>query len=391
LVRNSLAPAELILRGIDVAARGLRITIDRFLDERFGDYCRDFNVPGQVATILSEAMRSRPIEVNLSGGNPELHQDLLQVLAALDRREDIITNLTTTGRRVMREPAFAEQLMRHPPDVIAFSADDFSDVDQIHDLAARSPGRLRALWNEIPAGHGQRQKAIEAICAARVLSEAGAPGISFNLVIHPGNLDQVERIVEALRESFPESSVFPYPAQTAFLREPGPALDPSGMERLIDQIISAHTRDSLAIVPRLHYWLALKAVYRVNDPEMGSIAHRIGGYQFWNCQAPALRNRYLQVGGTTASQNPKIGGGYLGCNWNREAAQRSSVQVWDMTEQDVAEALYAPAHATPPENPNSCPGCAFPRLLFDMVNTELGLNQELVPAYLELRKLCAGY
>jgi hypothetical protein len=391
LVRNSLAPAELILRGIDVAARGLRIAVDRFLEERFGHYCRDFAVPEPVASVLAEAMRSRPIEVNLTGGNPELHPDLLQILAALERREDIVTNLTTTGRRILREPAFAEGLVRHPPDLIAFSADDFPDVEQIRDLAGKSPRQLWASWKGIPAGHGQRQKAIEALGAARVLSEAGVPEISFNLVVHPGNLDQVERIVEALRESFPEGSVFPYPLQTAFLREPGTALDPRGMERLVDRIIAAHTGDSLAIIPRLQYWLALKAVYRVYGPETGDVAHGIGGSRFWSCQEPALTNRYLQVGGSTTPRNAKIGGGYLGCAWKREAAKRSSVQVWEMTERDVAEIVYAPAHASRSKHPSPCLGCAFPRLLFDVVNTELGLNEALVPAYLELRKLCAGY
>lgn len=38
-----------------------------------------------------------------------------------------------------------------------------------------------------------------------------------------------------------------------------------------------------------------------------------------------------------------------------------------------------------------CAGCVFPRLGFDMVSLERGMNEKLVPTYLELRKEYVGF
>lgn len=40
---------------------------------------------------------------------------------------------------------------------------------------------------------------------------------------------------------------------------------------------------------------------------------------------------------------------------------------------------------------NPCPGCIMPRLMFDGISTELGLNEKLLPAYFKLRKEYFGF
>ena len=42
-------------------------------------------------------------------------------------------------------------------------------------------------------------------------------------------------------------------------------------------------------------------------------------------------------------------------------------------------------------NPDPCPGCNFPRLNFDMVSLENGMDLRLVPAYLDLRRKHLGF
>jgi hypothetical protein len=62
-----------------------------------------------------------------------------------------------------------------------------------------------------------------------------------------------------------------------------------------------------------------------------------------------------------------------------------------MNADDVAAYMMQGAHSLAARSVNPCPGCAFPRLLFDAISTELGMADELVPPYLALRQHHAGY
>jgi hypothetical protein len=389
--RSSMVPSDLILKGIDVAVNGLRQVIDQFLEERFDDYCDSFAVPPEVAQALSDNLRESPIEVNLSGGNPEIHPDLITILAALRRREDVVTNLTTTGRRIMHESGFREELLAEAPDLLALSADDFSDIEQIRLLGNRSSDELVELWRQVPREHGQGQKALEALAAATMLSGAQRPHTSFNLVVHPRNLAHAEDIMHLLGKTFPGCSIFPYPAQTAFLHEHPTGVGAVHLEAFIDRMIDVHSDDALPMVHRLHYWLALKAVCLRFGHSPETVAEMTCGRAFWRCYKESLMPRYLQLGNPGASTRARFGGGYLGCVWNTETINDHTRQVWDLEPKDIVHHATKMIQARAAASPRPCPGCAFPRLLFDVANTELGLNEELLPSYLDLRREHVGY
>lgn len=390
-LKKSLAPAENILKGIKVAIQGVRISLQKFLNESFAPYCERFKIPDDIALVFKEVMETSPIEVNLSGGNPEIHPEIIDIISDLNQWSGIVTNLTTTGRRIMREPVFLDHLLNNPPDIVSFSADDFEDVAQIRTLRNKTPEQLYERWRQIPKSCGQRQKAIEAICAASLLIDAGKPDINFNLVVHSGNLGYADVLISELNKSFPGTHVFPYPSQTAFLYEKGNVHDRFKLEQFIDRMIDAHREDILPITRRLHYWLMLKAVCVLYGANSQVVVDMIGGHKFWQCYKSSLSNRYLQISNKKIFSNRGIGGGYLGCGWNHETVNGGDVQIWDMDPEDVADHISSGANMNALLSANQCTGCAFPRLMFDVVNSELGLNDTLVPAYLELRYEYAGY
>ena len=390
-LKKSLAPAENILKGIDVAIQGINILQQQFLNESFDPYCEKFKIPDDIALVFKGIIEASPIEVNLSGGNPEIHPDIIDIIANLNQRNGVVTNLTTTGRRIMRDPVFLDHLLTNPPDIISFSADDFENVAQIKELKNNTPKELYERWKKIPKSCGQRQKAIEAICATSLLIDADKPDISFNLVVHSGNIDYANILITELNNLFPRTHVFPYPSQTAFLYEKGNIHDHLKLEQFIDSMIDAHKEGRLPITRRLHYWLMLKSVCVLYGANSQVVADMIGGHKFWQCYKTSLSNRYIQISNSNTFSSRDIGGGYLGCAWNHETVSCGDVQIWDMNPQDVADHISSGSSLNASLSKKPCTGCAFPRLMFDIVNSELGLDESLIPTYLELRYKYAGY
>lgn len=391
ILKSALAPAALIMEGVDRAIRGLKTGINRFLSELFDCYCTDFHIPPAVADVFRQTLGSSPIEVNITGGNPELHPDIIQIMQALKERHDVRTCLTTTGRRLMLDQAFRESFLRNPPDAIALSVDDFQSVHQIRELNGLNPEAFRQIWEKIPSTWGQRQKAVEAMAAASILSSHCGERVNFNLVVHPGNLPFVEQLLDALGEMFPKSEVFPYPAQTAFLSMPGSICDHPLMSDFIERMILAHGRQVPFLTKRLQYWLILKSIYLVFESDTGMITEKIGGNNLWKCYKRKAVNRYLQIGQGIGSHENRFGGGYLGCNWNKKTFVQQPTQIWQSDERDIAAYVLDRNGQTTSDAKDHCPGCAFPRLMFDVINTEMGLNHELLPAYFKLRRHYAGY
>jgi hypothetical protein len=143
---SQLAPAEKIIEGVRRSADALYKVRDYLLsDEFFGSYCSRFKVPSKVGEVVKEILREGNIEVNLFGGNPEMHSELPQIIAALKNAGYSVT-LTTTGRRFMIDKNFLEKILSNPPDTIAVSADDFEDVEQIKRLASLSSSELFSEW-----------------------------------------------------------------------------------------------------------------------------------------------------------------------------------------------------------------------------------------------------
>lgn len=126
-------------------------------------------------------------------------------------------NLTTTGGRFLRDPEFPTEILKSPPHILALSADDFDNPEQITSLSNLDLEDILSQRNRIPFQFGQKRKALEAAYVTRLSQmHPGFPPILLNLVIHPGNIDRCEEVMVALRSHFPRALINPYPAQTAF-------------------------------------------------------------------------------------------------------------------------------------------------------------------------------
>jgi len=387
----NLAPSEKIIQGLEIAIAGIKAAVAQFLLEGFGPYTKLFKVPEEVAGVFLSLFQEQKLEVNITGGNPEIHPDILDILSWAAQQHDITTNLTTTGRRFVLDAQFSNLFNNAPPGLLAFSADSFDNAEQLRRLASMSQNELFRAWQDLPSNYGQRQKAIEAIYAAKILKGNPNTEIAFNLVVHPGNIDSIEDIIWALSENFPGSHIFPYPAQCGFNSSASVFTDFSGAEKFVDRMISAHFEDYLPITKRLQYWLILKAVLETYRTKKAFALEMFSGRGLWKCYVKPWIIRYIQIGKPCSPGASDIGGGYLGCFWNSCTITNESKQLWDMGPDEIGYFIYQGATLLASQRNTICPGCGFPRLLFDVVSTEMGLNEAIVPEYLNLRKSYAGY
>lgn len=388
---KTLASAALIIEGIQKAAEGVRQFNQVFAGSpAFEKYAQKFQIGEGQRAVLRKLLRRPNIEVNCFGGNPELHPEILRIIA---ENSGMQVNLTTTGGIFMRNPSFVQKFLESPPALIALSADDFESAEHIRDLNALSLNELKARRNKISPLFGQRRKAHEAVYVGKVAQQFEQfPQILFNLVVHEGNIDQIENIIAALRDTFPRVIVNPYPAQSAF--EYGAAVfrpeDLPKLEQFIDTRIDEHVGRHPGIVPRLHYWLMLKAVFNTYRADATTLGFALSGYETWKCYRNPGAGRYLQVGASPETHDgSKIAGGHRNCFWNSKTVYEPG-QVWDSPPESTV--IYMSEMENVAQNSSQpCPGCLMPRLAFDMVATEQGMNPEIVPAYLVLRKEAAGF
>lgn len=388
---ENLAPGDKLLQGLKVAIAGIKAATEQFLLEGLEPYSQSFKVPADVTDLFAALLKGQKVEVNITGGNPEIHPDIFNIFKWLSDNNGVATNLTTTGRRFVIDSQFSTLLLQNPPDVIAFSADSFDTAEQIATLADMSREELVAAWQAVPANHGQRQKAIEAIYAASVLQNSPVTEIAFNLVVHPGNIDTIEDIIRTLAECFPKSHIFPYPAQAGFNESGLVFHDSAQVERFVDRMLRAHFEDDLPVTKRLQYWLMLKAVLETYRGQESLSLAMLSGRNLWKCYVSPWTIRYLQVGKPCSSEASVIGGGFLGCFWNSCTIAQENKQVWEMGLAEVVDFIKQGASKLASARSSPCPGCGFPRLMFDVISSEMGLNDALVPCYLELRKHYAGY
>lgn len=403
--RKWLAPAEVILRSIDALERGAETARGAFFAEKFAAYCAHFQIPADVSEAIRRSLDRPGLEVNLFGGNPEMHPEVDKIIGELRDRGHRV-HFTTTGRRLMRDAAFVERLLEVQPHLIALSADDFDSPEQIRRLAGLSVEELKREWKSIRWEHGQRQKAYEAIYVANLSRRVPAfPRILFNMVIHPGNVRSVEAIVDVLSDEYPRVLVNPFPAQSAFLNDGGEqalgADEAYVLRDLIDWMIKMQAdvirdpRSAIPVVNRLHYWLMLRSVFDLFGEDGEGAARMIVGDGIWRCYQDPAAGRYLQVGMGAKSQE-KQGedqhpGGYLGCFWNNETVTFGERQTWTMADSTVDNYLQVGKQALGNASARPCPGCAFPRLTYDMLATESGMNAALVPFYLSRRADVLGF
>jgi organic radical activating enzyme len=372
-----------------MARNGLRRARAGYLTEHFDAHCKAFKIPPGVATIIRDIMTSDYFEVNLFGGNPELHKKIMEIIRAL-RSAHFRVNLTTTGARFMRDQDFVDDFKRTPSDVLALSADDF-EVEKLEQLLDLDLAGLRAEWKGVPSDHGQEKKAIEAIYGAKLLKHQEGLVLLFNMVISRANIRQARQIIDVLEQRLPHVIVNPYPNQEGFHWGGGLFLDEELVifESLVDWAIELHINGG-RFVKRLQYWLLMKSAFNTWRSEPGRIAEAVAGYGIWRCYKGPGAGRYIQIGrgpkGQKSSQTQP--GGHLGCFWNNETVtEGTQIQRADQ----VTNFLQGGNRNISDRSGQPCPGCAMPRLLFDLLTLQSGMDEELIPEFIRLRQQYAEF
>lgn len=139
-------------------------------------YAEKLRIPAPVIEIIRQCLFSRVWEFNAFGGDPEMHPDILEILAGA-KKLGLRVNLTTTGRKIMTTPAFrtAMQDAEYRPHLIALSADDASQ-ELLNEVLSMTSSEVRTLWRQEmrdPIGRGQKLKFLEAMWVLRYSVEQG--------------------------------------------------------------------------------------------------------------------------------------------------------------------------------------------------------------------------
>ncbi len=397
MIKASMASGESIVSGILRACEGGQLANLRLEESSaFEEYCHRFKIPFPIETLYREFLKTVIGEVNLFGGNPEMHPEIVAIMTAL-RKKNLIVNFTTTGRRILKSEDFRKALSENPPNVLALSADDFESPERIAQLCKMSNKELYAAWKSVMSETplwGQRQKAIEAIYAARWASELGvnAPICIFNLVMHQENAAQIKALKKELGTNFPNAKVNVFPAQSYFLHQSTDFTSDqfSDVERAIDRSLAEPFEGKSGYVPRAHYYTVLKAALNTYRDNPLRALNAISGEGIWKCYKTEGAGRYVQVGGGDGEANGKVSN-HLKCFWNGETITINEKTVTQMSPDQIANYVLGGSTKIASEVQNPCPGCVFPRLMFDVISTELGLADELIPAYLDLRRQYSGF
>lgn len=395
---KSLASLHDVLVGICTTADGLKSLRSGFLK-----CLEDSGYPQEI--IDGVARTSSLPEINLFGGNPEMHPHIHEIIAQLIQEGYSVT-LTTTGKRFLMNPEFVRRIREYPPTRIALSADDLPlDEEEIRRLSEQSSSELRAEYKRIPPTAGQKQKAVEAISVLNLSRlDSGFPPIILNYVLHSKNIEYALEIMKLLGELFPNVQFNPYPAQQAFFWA-SPVLTRKQLgvlEQTVDVVIERHFTqlDSIVefrVVPKLHYYLLLKAIFLAYPNYLEKASRILSGYGLWRCyKDPILTGRYLQIGArgehplysTFIIDEKKLSpGGHPGCFWNSETITNAELTVWECTSQEVEGYLTREMQQLAEKAQKPCPGCGFPRLLFDEPSVLAGIADNTVLAnYLALRQ-----
>lgn len=397
VVPHSMMDLSAIRRALEVAKDGLRLANQQFLEQHFERYTQAFAIPNLLAESLRELLRPGQLELNMFGGNPELHPEFVAIIGLAQELGYRVTT-TTTGKRMLHDEEFVQGFLANPPQLLAVSADDFESLDELQRLLDMGPADLRRYWQKANPLYGQRKKAYESIYVAQLLRQhPDRCALLFNIVVHPGNLHFVDDLMRVLHEHFPNAWLNPYPAQASFSFgqiewEPRdlPRLG-EFLERMIERQLTEAADGTRTLVPRLHYWLALQSAF-TSSRDLDEAARYLMGYGVWTCYRQPGAGRYLQAGSAQVTQQATFaGGGHPGCFWNNSTVTDPTRQLWNMTPQEVAEHLLLGKMALARQANPACPGCIMPRLMFDGISVELGLNPRLVPEYLRLRQIYVGF
>lgn len=417
--KTTFAPASFIVAKALIVEQGLDLVRHKFARDDVYDFCQRSEIK---STAMVEALvmsfLNRRTEFNCFGGDSEQHPEVVQIIRTL-KTHGMKINLTATGLRWVNDPEYPDELLADPPQVICVSYDAPS-LDEFRRYADMSLADIRAEIRALDRSpteewrHGQLKKALASIFVARYLSSQSSKGLPcgllFNTVLHPGNIRDIDQITKEVEAAFPGSIVNPYPGQSAFdntFQDPGEEYLVY-LERFVDRAIEK-TLSGKRFVKRLHYWLMLKAAFVVYRDDREALKRAMSGYGVWTCfeepmagfyvqpsRSPIPKQPLIQLTGKSVRPDnvPAIPGGYLGCFWNpftvteNDQQITSPQQVYDHIMQNMMN-LAARAKQEDPDH--ACGGSIMPRLGFNGVTTEKGMNQRLRPTYRELRRQYAGF
>lgn len=395
-VRLGVPPGADIVEGVRRAATALAAERDRYLAEDLPGHAARFRLPDWLCETAVRSWDRNDLEVALFGGSPETHPDILEMVPALTE-EGHAVHITMTGRRLMRDQGFAERLAAAGAEVLAVSADDVGDANEMRRLLGLGLDEVRAEWRSVPRRHGQLQKVYEAVYSCRVLSRLGCR-VLVNIAVHDRNLRGIGAFLDAWTEALPDVWLNPFPVQSAFDDD----LD-DGVRRLdllqsfVDTMIRRHhdrVRDRAPgwrVVARMHYWLMLRAAFDVHLESPRALAAAVGGDGFWRCYTAPGAGRYLQIaGGAGEPARQEVSGGRPGCFWNPSITAEPGLRVWDARPGRLHQYI-ADRGALAAASGHPCAGCGFPRLVGDSLSAESGMDEALRARYLALRATELGY
>ena len=362
-----------------------------FLTKYFDNYAVQYNIDSETASDVKKTLEMAKLEVNLFGGNPELHPNFLDIIP-MAKKMGWKTTTTTTGKKFLYDDEFLERFSASPPDLIACSADDFGGIEELKKILDMPLADIKMFWQKANPLYGQRKKAYESVYLAKLTQNQKFCPMMFNVVVHPGNLQVIKDILDLLRLHFTNAKINPYPAQASF----GYSIvdweesDLPTVEEFIDYMINNQIAGVENYVSRLPYWLALKSVFLTVENKQ-EIISLISGNNIWQCFRNSGAGRYLQAGKRENMDSKKfIPGGHPGCFWNNKTVTDSR-QIWNLNAEEIADYLLTKKPIMGQKASYPCHGCIMPRLMFDGISIELGLNPKLLPKYLNLRKKYFGF
>lgn len=366
---------------------GMRMYIDHLvkniLPRRFKEM--GLNVHAQKAIV--EHLLRKIVEINIFGGNPELHKMVITLIAALrEQFTNVRITLTTTGGMLLNGSDFAQRFFEYPPDVLAVSGDDLTPA-QLSRLSKLSLDKLKAAHNGAKP-LAQHAKAIAAIAAAKLTAEHGKPAFLINMVVSSKNIGHIIALMEEWHAAFPHAIINPYFEQSGFA---GGAVTFSRSQiqkirELIAYMIKAN-KDGVAHFPRrLHFWILQDAICRTFADSPTELLRRIVGYKQWYCYGEGTR--YLQL----AAKQPlvtqplvQIGGppqpvslqesvaNMATCYWHKSAVSSNR----PIESSDEVFAYMRDMHTSTRSTQGRCPGCGMGRLVYDLVNLRVAVDERL--------------
>lgn len=367
--KPNYAPLDKVLEWLDYGIEGIRKNRRILLDSSLiHAHAKKFNWDTWLLeAYIENLLNSQSVEINAFGGNPEMYPWLDELIGELKKRGTIV-NLTTTGRRFLKEGLFINNL----PDHIALSIDDIT-TEEFNHINSLDIEDIKKEWAKINPLYGQKQKAYEAIYTLKLLKDIP---IIINCPVHPGNIDSIFSLYETLKESYANILFNPYPFQSAFMYEKGDIEFTEKFKDVVEWALMEHAYES-NIVQRLHYWVALKSIYLIPDPQRR--ANLLAG-EAWHCAK--TYTGYIQMGqGNSEASEP---GGKLGCFWNTNTVTKNSVIT---SAEEVSSYIMENKYLAYKESLNPCRGCLMPRLTGDVLSLEQGLHPELINNYLRIKDI----